>query len=260
MSAIAHRERGRGTAPGAPVVFLHGVGGGADCWAPQLDHVGARHRAVAWDMPGYGGSAPLAAMTFPALADALARLLDDLDIAAAHLVGHSMGGMVALEMMDRHAARVRSLALVATSPAFGSADGSFQRAFLAERLGPLDAGRTMPDLAPALVAAMLGEDPDPAGVMRAGTAMAAVPLATYRASLQCLTTFDRRALLPTIAVPTIAIAGGLDRTAPPPGMERMAGRIPGARFAVVDGAGHLLPMERPADFNAVLDRFLAEVA
>src|SRR5258706_16459737 len=100
MSAIAHRERGRGTAPGAPVVFLHGVGGGADCWAPQLDHVGARHRAVAWDMPGYGGSAQLAPMTFPPLPDALARLLADLHIAAAHLVGPSMGGLVAPAKMD----------------------------------------------------------------------------------------------------------------------------------------------------------------
>src|SRR5262249_11910559 len=95
---IAHLERGTG----APVVFLHGVGGGADCWAPQLDHVGARYRAIAWDMPGYGGSAPLPETTFCALANALARLLDTLDVAAAHLVGHSMGGMVALEMMDRH--------------------------------------------------------------------------------------------------------------------------------------------------------------
>jgi 3-oxoadipate enol-lactonase len=255
MGPIAHREHGSGV----PVVLLHGVGGAAVGWAPQLAHLGARRRAIAWDMPGYGGSAPLAAMTFPALADALARLLDTLAIDAAHLVGHSMGGMVALEMMDRHAARVRSLALVATSPAFGSADGSFQRAFLADRLGPLDAGRTMAELAPTLVSAMLGDDPDRDGVARATTAMAAVPPATYRASLQCLTTFDRRALLATITVPTIAIAGAQDRTAPPVGMERMAGRIPGARFVSIAGAGHLLPMERPVAFNAALDGFLAEI-
>ena len=250
--AIAHQEHGRGAA----VVFLHGVGGGATCFAPQLAAFGRRFRAIAWDMPGYSGSAALPEMTFPALADALARLLDGLDVAAAHLVGHSMGGMVALEMMDRHAARVRSLSLVATSPVFGSADGAFQRAFLAERLGPLDQGKTMPELAPTLVDGMFGDAPDPDGVARATAAMAAVPEATYRASLQCLTTFDRRALLGTIAVPTLVLAGSRDRAAPAAGMERMAGRIPGARFVCLEGAGHLLPMERPASFNDVVGTFL----
>jgi pimeloyl-ACP methyl ester carboxylesterase len=255
MNEIAHLEQGNGD----PLVLLHGVGGGAGVFAPQLAHFGARRRAIAWDMPGYGGSAALPDMTFPALADALARLLDGLGIERAHLVGHSMGGMVALEMMAAHAARCRSLTLVATSPVFGSADGSFQRAFLAQRLGPLDAGRTMPELAPVLVADMVGEAPDPAGVARATAAMAAVSAATYRASLTCLTTFDRRALLGALAVPTLVIAAEHDRAAPAAGMERMAARIPGARYHCVAGSGHLLPLERPAEFNALLDRFLDDL-
>jgi 3-oxoadipate enol-lactonase len=252
---IAHLEQGGGDA----ILFLHGVGGGAGVFAPQLAHFGARRRAIAWDMPGYGGSAALPEMNFPALAAALARLLDRLGIARAHLVGHSMGGMVALEMMAAHQARCRSLILVATSPVFGSADGSFQRAFLAQRLGPLDEGRTMPELAPVLVADMVGEAPDPAGVARATAAMAAVSTATYRASLTCLTTFDRRALLGTIAVPTLVVAAEHDRAAPPAGMERMAARIAGARYQRVAGSGHLLPLERPAEFNALLDRFLDDL-
>jgi 3-oxoadipate enol-lactonase len=253
MAALAHLEHGSG---GTPLVFLHGVGGGATVFQAQLAHFGTRRRAVAWDMPGYGGSAALPEMTFPALADALARLLDQLRIERADLVGHSMGGMVALEMMAAHADRCRSLALVATSPVFGSADGSFQRAFLAQRLGPLDEGRTMPELAPVLVADMIGDAPDADGIARATAAMASVSPATYRASLTCLTTFDRRALLGAIAVPTIAIAAERDRAAPPAGMERMAARIPGARYVCVAAAGHLLPLERPAAFNALLDGFL----
>jgi pimeloyl-ACP methyl ester carboxylesterase len=252
MAALAHLEQGRG----APLVFLHGVGGGAAVFQAQLDHFGVRRRAIAWDMPGYGGSAALSAMTFPALADALARLLDQLRIERADLIGHSMGGMVALEMMAAHADRCRSLALVATSPVFGSADGSFQRAFLAQRLGPLDEGRTMPELAPVLVADMIGAMPDPAGVARATAAMAAVSAASYRASLTCLTTFDRRALLATIALPTLVVAAEHDRAAPPAGMERMAARISGARYVCVPGASHLLPLERPMEFNRVLGDFL----
>jgi 3-oxoadipate enol-lactonase len=255
MSEIAHLEQGSG----APLVFLHGVGGGADGFAPQLAHFGTSRRAIAWDMPGYGGSAPLAEMSFPALAAALVGLLDRLGIARADLVGHSMGGMVALEMLVAHAARCRSLTLVATSPVFGSADGSFQRAFLAQRLGPLDQGRTMPELAPVLVADMVGDQPDADGVARATAAMARVSPETYRASLTCLTTFDRRALLAGIGVPTFVVAGSRDRAAPPGGMERMAARIPGARYACIEGSGHLIPFERPAEFNALLDRFLDDL-
>ncbi len=87
-----HLEQGSGEA----VVFLHGIGGDAGCWQPQLDHFGKRRRAIAWDMPGYGRSALLDPMTFPALADALLRLLDSLKIERAHIVGHSVGGMVAI--------------------------------------------------------------------------------------------------------------------------------------------------------------------
>src|SRR5262245_8416355 len=129
MTIPAHLERGSG----APVLFLHGVGGDATCWSAQLEHVGKRRRAIAWDMPGYGRSPLLAEMTFPALAEAVASLLDALGVPAAHIVGHSMGGMVALELAAGAPGRCLSLALIGTSAVFGSADGSFQRAFLAER-------------------------------------------------------------------------------------------------------------------------------
>ena len=57
-----------------PLVFLHGIGGAARAWRGQLEAFGGRYRAIAWDMPGYGGSAPLAAVSIAALADALAAI------------------------------------------------------------------------------------------------------------------------------------------------------------------------------------------
>ena len=72
---IAWREAGKGEA----VVLLHGLGGSRTAWRSQLDGLSTRHRVVAWDLPGYGASAPLdGPLTFPALADAVARLLDAL--------------------------------------------------------------------------------------------------------------------------------------------------------------------------------------
>ena len=255
-SGITYAERGQGV----PLVFLHGIGGDAACWQPQLEAFSDGYRAIAWNMPGYGGSAPLPEMTFAGLAEALLRLLDRLDIEGAHLVGHSMGGMVAQEFAATRPDRLRSLALVATSAAFGRADGDWQREFLATRLGPLDQGRSMVDLAPGIVTGLVGKAPDPVGVAQAIRSMAAVPEATYRTALRCLLSFDRRDALGRIDVPTLLLAGERDQTAPPAVMERMAARIPQARFLVFPRAGHLANLEQPALFNQALRDFLDGVA
>jgi pimeloyl-ACP methyl ester carboxylesterase len=77
--------------------------------------------------------------------------------------------------------------------------------------------------------------------------------------MRCLVTFDRRDALAAIAVPTLLVAGERDTNAPAAMMERMAAKIPGARFAVISGAGHLANLERPQTFIAVLSEFLASV-
>jgi 3-oxoadipate enol-lactonase len=245
---------------GPPIVFLHGIGGGADSWAPQLDALSLRYRTIAWNMPGYHGSPALEEMSFPALAETLLGMLDEFGLDRVHLVGHSIGGMVAQEFAASHPARLRSLILSATSPAFGRSDGDFQRDFIAKRLGPLDQGRSMASLAPAIVAELVGDDPDPAGVDLAWRCMASVPPDAYRQAMRCLVTFDRRDALAAIAVPTLLVAGERDTNAPAAMMERMAAKIPGARFAVIAGAGHLANLERPQTFAAVLSEFLASLS
>ena len=190
------------------------------------------------------------------MAGALKELIDKLAIDRAHLVGHSIGGMVALEFAARFPGRVTSLTLYATSPAFGKPDGDWQREFLKARLAPLNAGKRMAELAPAIVESLVGDDPDPDGIVRATAAMGRVPEAAYRAAMECLVTFDRRDALGGIAVPTLVLAGEKDDNAPASMMERMAAKIPGARFQVIPGAGHLAHFERPEAFRAALDAFL----
>ena len=243
---------------GPVVLFLHGVGGGHESWAPQLDSFSLRFRAAAWDMPGYGESPPLAEMTFPALADSLGELLDQRGWDRVHLVGHSMGGMVAQEFAVAHQDRLASLTLSATSPAFGSPDGDFQKKFVADRLDPLDAGETMRDVASGLVDGFMGKDAEPGALDAAMRCMEKVPEATYRAAIRCLVTFEQRANLPHIRVPTLVLAGGEDRNAPAPMMEKMASKIPGARYVCLAGAGHLANMEQPRVFDAALMEFIDE--
>src|SRR5947209_11051646 len=98
MHVPTYLQRGTGE---EALVLLHGIGGRAEVWEPQLAEFSAKRTVIAWNMPGYGGSTPLSQMTFPALADALAVLLDSLAPRRIHLVGHSMGGMVAQEFLRR---------------------------------------------------------------------------------------------------------------------------------------------------------------
>lgn len=245
---------------GQALLFLHGIGGNRDMFDPQLDaFAAAGWRAIAWDAPGYGESAAPARFDWAHLADAVAVLLDHLAVERVVLVGHSMGGMIAQEVAARHPARLRALVLSGTAPAFGRADGAWQKQFLAARLDPLDGGTSMAELAPALMRDLVAPGAAPSALAVATRAMSLVPPATYRAALHNLVTFDRRASLAAIAVPTLLIAGEADRTAPPAGMARMAERIPGSRYRLIAGAGHIANLERPVVFNALLREFLGDL-
>lgn len=235
------------------LLFLHGVGGGAAAWDRQLPYFAARgYRALAWDQPGYGGMEPVVPYDLERVAAALRRRIGD---DPAILVGHSMGGFIAQEAYARFPDSVRALVLCFTSAAFGGSGSDFARQFIAARIAPLDEGRTLAEIAARLMPAMRGSRSDSAGLALAERVMAAVPPATYRQAVQLLTTFDRRAQLARIRVPTLLVAGSDDRVAPAAAMERMAQKIPDAEFVLLEGCGHLGPMDQPDPFNEALARF-----
>jgi 3-oxoadipate enol-lactonase len=252
-------------ASGAPerrvLVFLHGIGGAARAWRGQLEHFGEHYHAVAWDMPGYGQSARLDTVSITTLAAALQDFLIQIGARRPILVGHSIGGMIVQEWLLTHPQAAAAVVLAQTSPAFGKPDGDWQKSFLEARLGPLDRGETMASLAPSLVKELVGDNPDESGMALARDCMASVPEATYRATMLALMGFDQRGALKNIAVPTLVLSGSKDKNAPAPMMSKMASYIPSAEYVELEGAGHLVNLERPAAFNAALDQFLkADVA
>ena len=247
-------ETGRGA---HGLVFLHGVSGGAlgaSDLLPRITPPG--WRGLAWDMPGYGASAPLEPFDFDGLAAALVALLDAAGLDQAVLVGHSMGGMVALQTAAAFPNRVSGLVLACSTPAFGARDGAQQQAFLARRIGPLDEGASMRELAVELIPTMVGPGGDPQVVRDAVDLMAAIPPQRYRAAMQAVIGFDRRAALGALTMPTLVVAGTHDGVSQPAVLRRMAERIPNAHYLELD-AGHLAPFEEPDAFAAAVQAFLA---
>jgi pimeloyl-ACP methyl ester carboxylesterase len=250
----------QGTPQGHTLVFLHGIGGRASGWAPvQQACAAAGYSSLAWDMPGYGESPSIEPYDFDGLADALATLMDAHRLQKAVLVGHSLGGMVALQMWARHPERVTGLVLAASSPAFGHGSGDFQQAFIAQRLAPLEAGQSMADVAQKLIPTMVAPGFDGPGLAQAKACMGSITPAAYKAALGALVQFEQRAALPTITVPTLCIAAEHDRTASPTVVQRMAEKIPNAQYQCLSGVGHLLTFEQPDSFTQALLPFMRSI-
>jgi len=247
-----------GTVKQPPLLMLHGIGGNHQAFAPQLDCLGRSARCLAWDMPGYGQSISNTTMTWANLCDAIVTLLDQHHIAQINLLGHSLGGMLALEFAQRHPARTQSLILYATSPAFGNQEGSFQSQFLHARLKPLERGASMGDIANKVVPSLLYDAPSS---LRAElvTMMAQVPPQTYAQALACLTQFDQRPNLSNIQVPTTVIAGQNDPNAPAKMMAKMAKKMPNAQFVCIPQCGHFANLEQPHTFNQIIEQHLASL-
>jgi 3-oxoadipate enol-lactonase len=241
------------------MVFIHGIGGGARLWALQMASFSAAgYHPVALDLPGYGERPAVDHLDFEGLAADVEAAVARLGLARPVLVGHSMGGMVAQTALRRRPNGYKAAVLACTSSAFGSGTGDFQKKFVADRLAPLEAGKTMAHVSRTVVGAM-GPNPDAHGRALTVAAIAATAERTYRAAVHCLVGFDERANLAAIRIPVLCLAGEHDPLAPPSGIERMAGKIPHARYVCLSGVGHFANLEAPAAFDAALFAFLAQL-
>jgi len=244
------------------VLFLHGLGGSRTAWDPQLvDLAEAGYRCAAWDMPGYGCSAPPPVpLSFEVLADACAIWMDATGTASAHLVGLSLGGMVAQHVALRHPQRVRSLVLMDTSPAFGFGGTTSAELWIAHRLKPLREGGTPATIAPGVLHGIMAPDVRDHVLATAVAAMSRIPRAGLAAAVECLVTHDVRGRLHEISAPTLVIVGEHDEETPAAYAAHLADAIAGAYLEEVPEAGHISNLEAPVVINRLLRQFLAQLS
>ena len=240
-----------GTRDGLPILFLHGVGSTKSVWQPQLDHFSGVRPAVAIDYPGYGDSAPRHDATRDDYARAAFAALDALGHDEAHICGLSLGGVVAIAMHALAPERCRSLILADTFAVHPDGRGIYDRS--------VAASTDLRALAEARVDILMAQPVEPSLRAEVVDSMAAIDPAAYCLGARAVWLADQRDRVSEIRVPTLVLCGAADVVTPPALSEELAAAIAAARLVIVEGAGHLSNIERPAEFNAAVDRFLLEV-
>jgi 3-oxoadipate enol-lactonase len=247
---IGYNERGAGDT----LIFLHGVGSDKSVWDRQLEYFAPRWRAIALDYPGYGESSlPERGLDRASLAAYVLGALDALNVDTAHVVGLSMGGVIALELALRVPARLRSLVLADTFAWHPDA-----RAIM-ERTRAALATVTMREFAEQRVDLLLAPGATPDLRAEVIETMARIDKRTYAWASAAVWTPDYRADLVRIELPALVLVGEHDRPTPPALSEALQAGLPSARLQLIDGAGHIANIDQPTAFNTAIEDFLDDL-
>lgn len=246
VDGIRVRYARRGAAEGVPVLLLHGFGGDLGNWMFNLDALAAAHPVIALDLPGHGQSAVrLPGTTLPALAGWLGAFLDQLGIARAHLVGHSMGGAIALQLAADRPAAVASLALVNPAGLGDTVNRDYIEGFVtAEGRRELKPVVELLFADPSLVTrALLDELLKYKRLDGVTELLGALGNGLFPEGRQA------GRPVPASPPPTLVLWGEADRIIP---ATQAQGAPAGATVAVLPGAGHMVMMEQAAEVNSRL--------
>jgi pimeloyl-ACP methyl ester carboxylesterase len=251
---ISYLEAGADLESGEALLLMHGIGGNARSWRAQLEGLSDRFRVIAWDAPGYGDSGPREP-TLVAYAGAAIALLDALKVKLCHVLGHSMGGVVAQGVAGFAPERVDRLVLSSTftgdAASNGTPLGAGWNARLDDilRLSPEEFGR-------ARAAGMLGKSAGEAVRTEAAAIASAVTHAGLLGGCMLLHHGDTRALAARFTMPVLLLTGERDRIISPARSAALAALINGCQSAQFPEVGHAAYLEDSAAYNETLIRFL----
>lgn len=236
---------------GSPLVLIHALGLTHELWKPQLAPLASAYDVITYDLRGHGETdVPPGPYTLADFAEDLAGLLDALGIEQAHLVGISLGGMIAQEFALTWPDRVRSLVLADTASEYPpDARRQFiERARIAEERGM--APLIVPTLERWFTPEFRRDHPDE--VARIRDLLASAHPTGYAASCWAIARADLTERLVNITAPTLVLVGSEDHLTTPEMALQIHEHIPGSRFLVIPGAAHLTNVARPEEFNRAI--------
>lgn len=244
----------------ATIFFAHGFPLSHAMWSGQLKPLAARYRVIAPDLRGFGASETVpGTSTMRRFADDCAAVLDELEVREPVVFcGLSMGGYIAWQFAKHHADKLRALVLCDTKAAGDTPEAAETRRKMADhvrKFGTRAVAEAMP--AKLFAQATFRDQPEIVDEIRR-TIERTSPEGLAAAQLGLAAREDVRPDLPTIAggKPTLVVCGRDDAISPVDEMRAIAEAMPGARFHVVENAGHMAPLERPAEFNRLLMEFV----
>lgn len=242
---------------GAALVLTHGLGGNLHYWDHVCPTLTAHHQVVRWDLRGSGGSDKPPGPYSPALfASDLAGLLDALKIDRIHLLGISLGGVIAQRFAFDHPRRLLSLVLVSTSSEVGpQATANWQR--LADLVEQNGFEPRLADATRSFSPAFAASHPDIVGA--AGNDTLANDPKAYAAAARAASDYHWTAELARVATPTLVLQGLDDQLTPPGGSVKMHRALLHSRLLMFPGTGHNLPIEQPLAFCAATLGFTAGI-
>ncbi|HTD09787.1 MAG TPA: alpha/beta hydrolase [Solirubrobacteraceae bacterium] len=256
---------------GAPLVFIHGLSGCWANWLEQLPVLAGEHRVVTLDLPGFGYSPmPRQPITMSGYAQLLDRLLDELQIDAATVVGNSMGGFISAELAISFPQRVERLVLISAAGISTTGHRGSTRALPVLRRAETvlaatgawmasksDAVARHPRLREATLNVVI-RHPSRLPAALAAEQLRGAGKPGFMQALQAVLDYDIRERLPEIACPTLIVWGDSDRLITVSDADVFAELIPNSRKVIYEDTGHMSMLERPAAFNALLEEFIAE--
>ncbi len=230
---------------GTPVVFIHGAGGSALSWLAQKAYFERSNRVVLIDLPGHGRSDDPSSSSIDAYADAVGDALEAIACGPAYIAGHSMGGAVAMRLAMSRPSLAKGLILIGTG-----AKLKVYPEILEGILKDKEAtARTILDTAFSDAVPSALKDKVFAEYMKNDA------LTIFNDFTAC-DGFDLIGRLDAIAVPTLVICGMADRFTPPKYSRYLAANIPGALLTLIADAGHMVIIEKSAEVNTAIDKFV----
>ncbi len=240
---------------GPALVFVHGYLGGSAQWQGQIDRYARFFDVIAPDLPGFGDAAHLTSPDrIEGHACRLIALLDELGVDRFRLVGHSMGGMIVQEMARMAAPRIERLVLYGTGP-LGVMPDRFEPIAISRKRVSADG---VPATARRISATWFLDGEKAPGHAAAAALGEPVSLQAAIAGLDAMEAWDGRDGLSGIAIPTLILWGDRDRSYGWSQPEALWRGIANSRLAVVPGCAHMVHVEKPEIFDAILSDFLLE--